>query len=227
MTCFAAEPCELIGSVSRRARIRGRARRAPQLLGRRHFTPGVELLEARTLLTIGYLVGPDINITKSAANEAETTIAINPANANNLFAIDTNTYQGRYSTDGGQNWLLSNMAGFTSASGHDAQAVWDSFGNLFVSRMGTGMQVEVGISSNGGASFSSVQVIAGSAGNTDQPTLAVGPSGVVGTPGAVWVSYEQDAVIKASGAAVNGLGLEGAFSRRRRSPAPRTEISAA
>jgi hypothetical protein len=195
-------------------RVRQTRRQKPNALsfrGTAPFRTQLELLEDRRLLTIGFLVGPDINITKSAANEAETTIAINPANTNNLFAIDTNTYQGRYSTDGGQTWLLSNMAGFTSAPAHDAQAVWDSFGNLFVTRMGTGKQVEVGISSNGGASFSSVQIIPGSAGNTDQPTLAVGPSGVAGTPGAVWVSYEQSAVIKASGAAVNGLGLVGAF----------------
>ncbi len=216
MTRFTAELCELIGGFSRRARLRGRARRASRLLGRRPFTSGVEILEARRLFTVDFLVGPDINITKSAANEAETSIAINPTNTNNLFAIDTISYQGRYSTDGGQTWSLSNMAGFTPPP-QDAQAVWDSIGNLFVTRMGTGGQIEVGVSSNGGASFSNVQIIAGNAG-ADQPTLAVGPSGVAGTPGSVWVSYEQDAVIKASGAAVNGLGLVGAFSAPETAP---------
>src|SRR5207248_8788646 len=129
------------------------------------------------------LVGPDINITKSAFNETETSIAVNPTNAQNLFAIDTNSYQGNYSTDGGVTWKLSNMAGFTQGKGNDAQAVWDSFGNLFVTRLGTATQVEVGSSSDGGASFSSVQIISGTNGsNTDQPTLATGASGVAGTP---------------------------------------------
>src|SRR5262249_54454338 len=105
----------------------------------------LEGLEDRLVPTISLLVGPDINITQSAANEAETSIALNPTNANNLFAIDTNTYQGHYSTDGGKIWKNSNMAGFTSGGFNDAQAVWDSFGNLFVTRMGTGRQIEVGI----------------------------------------------------------------------------------
>src|SRR5437868_6685152 len=170
---------------------------------RRRFRPCIEVLETRTVPTTSLLVGANANITKSGANEAETTIAINPTNPNNLFAIDTNTYQGRYSTTGAQGpWNLSNMAGFTPSGLHDAQAVWDRFGNLFVTRLGAATVVEVGISSNGGASFSSVQSIAGSAG-TDQPTLAVGPSGVVGIPGAIWVSYELGGNILASGAAVS------------------------
>src|SRR5206468_6086452 len=104
------------------------------------------------------------------------------------------------------------MAGFTQGKGNDGQAVWDSSGNLLVSRLGTGTQVEVGISSDGGATFSSVQIISGTNNsNTDQPTLATGPSGVAGTPGAVWVSYEQGALILASGASVSGLGTVGTF----------------
>src|SRR4051812_44940353 len=110
----------------------------------------LEALEQRQLLSVSLLVGPNINITKSNTNEAETTIASNPTNINNLFAIDTNTYQGHYSTNGGQTWTNSNMAGFTSSGANDAQAVWDSFGNLFVTRMGTTKQIEVGVSSDGG-----------------------------------------------------------------------------
>ena len=49
-------------------------------------------------------------------------------------------------------------------------------------------------------------------------TLAVGPSGVAGIPGAVWVSYELGGNILASGAAVNGLGLVGAFSAPETAP---------
>ena len=175
------------GRGARRSRLRPLRRPTRGLLGIDHL---IEQLENRSLLT-SLTVGPNINITKSAANEAETTIAINPTNANNLFAIDTITYQGHFSTDGGLTWTLSNMAGF-HAQRRRSQAVWDSFGNLFVTQFGHGADIEVGVSSNGGASFSSVQTIAGS-GGADQPTLAVGPSGVAGTPGAVWVSYERGA----------------------------------
>src|SRR5713101_1364549 len=131
--------------LGRRSGIRGRASRASQHVARRSFQPRVEILEVRLVPAISLLVGPDINITKSAANEAETSIALNPTNANNLFAIDTLTYQGHYSTDGGKTWNNSNMAGFTTGSGNDAQAIWDSFGNLFVSRLGTGANVEIGV----------------------------------------------------------------------------------
>src|SRR5437588_12263012 len=41
------------------------------------------------------IVGPNLNITKSSANNAETTIAINPLNPNNLFADDTWAVMGR------------------------------------------------------------------------------------------------------------------------------------
>src|SRR5713226_2829744 len=203
--------------LGRRSGIRGRASRASQHVARRSFQPRVEILEVRLVPTISLLVGPDINITTSAANEAETSIALDPTNANNLFAIDTLTYQGHYSTDGGQTWKNSNMTGFASPPLHDAQAVWDSFGNLFVTELGTSAAVEVGISSNGGASFSSVSVIAGTT-NSDQPTLATGPSGVAGTPGAVWVSWENGGNILAAGAAVNGLGSMGAFGAAETAP---------
>src|SRR5260370_14234466 len=161
--------------LGRRSGIRGRASRASQPVARRSFQPRVEILEVRLVPAISLLVGADINITKSAANEAETSIALNPTNANNLFAIDTLTYQGRYSTDGGVTWPLSNMAGFTSAGANDAQAVWDSFGNLFVTRMGTGKHVQVGISTNGGGRCLVGANIADNARRTPQPTRRARP----------------------------------------------------
>jgi hypothetical protein len=218
MTRFTAQRSGQTAGTPLQARTGATARRASRLL-RSCFEPAVERLEARWLFAITLSVGSDINITKSSANEAETSIAVNPTSAQDLFAIDTNTYQGHYSTDGGATWNNSNMAGFTSSGFNDAQAVWDSFGNLFVTRMGNTKQIEVGISGNGGASFSSVQIISGTpGGNNDQPTLATGPSGVAGTPGAVWVSYEQSGNILAAGAAVNGLGSLGTFNAPETAP---------
>src|SRR5262249_2531091 len=189
--------------------VRKRSPRTTRIPHRKSHRPHLEALETRTVPTTTLLVGPDINITKSTPNEAETSIALNPTNPNNLFAIDTLTLQGRFSTDGGATWTNSNMAGFAPSG--DTQAIWDRFGNLFVADLTAG-GVEVGISSNGGSSFSSVQTIAGS-GGSDQPSLASGPSGLAGVPGAVWVTYTNSGGnIVASGAAVNGLGLLGAFS---------------
>jgi hypothetical protein len=176
------------------------------------------------MLAGGLTVGPPLNITKSAANEAETSISVNPNNTNALFEIDTNTQQGRYSSDGGLSWNLSNMAGFAINDNPasvtpfvgDTQTAWDRFGNLFLTQFGAGDDVEVGISTDGGASFT-VKTVPGST-KIDQPSIAVGPSGVVGTPGAVWVSYAQGGTIQASGAAVNGLGLVGAFSAPETAP---------
>jgi hypothetical protein len=175
----------------------------------------LELLEDRLAPSGGLTVGPNLDITKTAANEAETTISVNPKNTNQLFEIDTLTDQGRFSTDGGVTWNLSNMAGFTSTIG-DTQTAWDRFGNLYLTQFGAGLDIEVGISTDGGATFASVRTITGS-GGSDQPSIAVGP-GSAGNLGSVWVSYEQGGVIKASGAGVNGLGAVGAFSAAQTAP---------
>src|SRR2546430_3827214 len=49
---------------------------------------GVEPLENR-LTPTSLTVGPNINITKSAASDAESAIAVNPTNTKNLFMTCT------------------------------------------------------------------------------------------------------------------------------------------
>ena len=155
----------------------------------------LEQLEDRWVPT----VGPNVNITHTAGvAEAETTISMNPVNPRQLYVDNTVTGQGRYSTDGGTTWQVSNKSGFSSTDG-DEQTAWDQFGNLFLTQFGNGEDIEVGVSIDGGASFLKVFTVPGSD-SSDQPSVAVGPSGT-SAPGAVWVSYtDSNHNIVASGA---------------------------
>src|SRR5689334_9626909 len=97
------------------------------------------------------VVGTNVNITRSAANNAEESIALNPTDPRNLFASESWSLAARYSTDGGTTWADSDTSAFPALA-IDVSASWDSFGNLFLARLG-GSSVVVGVSTNGGASF--------------------------------------------------------------------------
>ncbi|MEO6753391.1 MAG: hypothetical protein ABIP85_16565, partial [Chthoniobacteraceae bacterium] len=149
-------------------------------------------------------VGTNINITKSAENNSETFISINPTNPLNLFATSTsgsNVF--KYSTDGGATWNNSNISGVLGGgSGGDQQSAWDNFGNLFVTYFaGASNHTVLALSTNGGATFS---LLVDTGALFDQPNVAVGS-------GAVWFDY-TNSKRTARGAAVTGLGLVGAFS---------------
>src|SRR6266567_8477305 len=89
------------------------------------------------------VVGTNLNITKSSVNNAETTIAINPLNPNNLFADDTWAVLGRYTTNGGTSWLTSNTSAMPSSDG-DVATAWDTYGNLFLVQFGgTSLKIAV------------------------------------------------------------------------------------
>src|SRR5436190_67884 len=84
-------------------------------------------------------VGPNVNVSKLAGNQAETTIAINPTDPQNI-AILTNVQFGdklffAYSTDGGSTWSSRFVADGTDGLGLaccDPSLSWDSYGNLFM-----------------------------------------------------------------------------------------------
>jgi hypothetical protein len=160
-------------------------------------------------------VGTNINITKSSGNNAEETIAINPLNPNNLFVDDTWSNIGKYSTNGGATWQNSNLSALGSTIG-DCSASWDKFGNLFLTQFGNSESVVVGLSTNGGASFSKVYETL-STGN-DQPTIVTGPGPNAGQ-GSVWISY-NDGDQAVQGALVTGLGAVGAFGAVQHPPEP-------
>ncbi|MBI5762665.1 MAG: hypothetical protein HZA51_03985 [Planctomycetes bacterium] len=158
----------------------------------------------------------NVDISKRVGNEAETNIAIDPTNPLRLFAMAVpasgSSQFGAYSTDGGVNWtsrLFLTGADGMSASCCDGQLAWDNFGNLFVTYINSaGTAVIVGMSTNGGVSFSQIGSFAG---GVDQPSIAVGP-GSGGVNGSVWVDYNISGTMRVRGASVTGLGAVGAFS---------------
>jgi hypothetical protein len=149
----------------------------------------------------GLLVGANVNISKAAGHQVETTISVNPLNNNQLFASDTFSSVGHYSVDGGANWLTSTLS--TNSQG-DVQSAWDSNGNLFLTRFGAASQsIVVMQSTNGGASFTNLATLAASGG--DQPSIAVGAN-------SVWVTFTNGAnQVVAAGASIVG-NVVSAFS---------------
>ena len=146
-------------------------------------------------------VGPNVNVTRAPGNQAESTISVNPLNSLQLFASDTLSNVGRFSTNGGLTWSNSTLS--TSSQG-DVQTAWDSYGNLFATRFSSsGLGIQVTRSIDGGATFTDVRTILASGG--DQPSIAVGAN-------SVWVTFTGAGnLINATGASVTGLGVVGAF----------------
>ena len=158
-----------------------------------------------------FAVGPNINITRSAGNQAEAAIAVNPTNTQNLFmavnSASANALQGAISTNGGVTWINRQMA--TGADGLaaaccDPSCAFDSFGNLFVCYINSSINaIVVGLSTNSGATFTPLATF--NSASVDQPTLTVGAN-------TVWVTYNVGGTINARGAPVTALGTVGAFT---------------
>jgi hypothetical protein len=189
----------------------------------RPFRPCLEALEQRTVLAT-LTVGPNVNISKAAGNNAESTISINPTNPLNLFEDDTFSTVGHFSVNGGTTWLKSNMAGIPATVG-DVQSAWDKFGNLFLVELTANVPnqtVILALSTDGGASFRSLGNPLPTDTNVgfDQPSIAVGP-GATPTTGSVWISTTDGLNnLVAVGAPVLGLGSLGAFGAPEVAPGP-------
>ncbi len=180
-------------------------------------------------------VGINQNLTKTAGNQYETTVAINPANNQMVFMASRNELGGLYtarSTNGGVTWTSKFIAqsaippaGNVPRAYGNASAAWDSFGNLYLvyisqnSVNSVGAYATVAVSKDGGSTFyapygSGPAMIlpytppfykAG-----DQPTVTVGP-GTNGAAGSVWVTYFSQGGIWVSGADVSSNGTVSTF----------------
>lgn len=170
-------------------------------------------------------VGPNLNVTQHTNNQTETTIAINPTNPQNLFVAANGGYTYTparlplpslfyYSTNGGANWLPSDVSALP-VSCCDQASAWDAFGNLFLTFLAQAGPAVVALSTNGGASFSAIYE---SAGAPDQPSIATGPGGSY-APGSVWITYAGSG-LTVQGAAVYALGNVGPFSAPQTAPGP-------
>jgi len=182
--------------------------------------------------------GPkNVNASKTHGSEAETAIAVNRANTQQITAVSNlNSGVGLYhgwTTDGGQTWNHDVIADGDNLGRAccDAQLAADDFGNIFMTYLDANINVRMAVSTNGGASFTPLQFLsprsravphfaykslaaAGKAVGGDQPSIAAGA-------GSVWISWTgSSGTIQTSGAAVTGLGQVGAFSAAKSLPGP-------
>lgn len=173
----------------------------------RSFRPRLEGLEDRFLPSTVVGVGTNTNLSKMAGNQNEGVIAVNPANPNNLFVVGNNesTTNGLFlaaSLDKGQTWAQT--TGNFPGNVIDAQAAFDSFGNLYMVLVTATKDVYVTLSTDGGQHSSQLTLVTDGA--ADRSVVAAGS-------GSVWVAYhDKNNKIAAFGAKVTALGAVGTFS---------------
>jgi hypothetical protein len=157
-------------------------------------------------------VAPVVNASQRTGNEDESFVVINRTNPNNIVAFSNlataNSIFRAYTMDGGTTWTRGTVA--TNVACCDGQAVFDSFGNLFLVYInGAVNQINLIVSTDGGATFS-VPISVGN-GSVDQPSIAVGN-------GSVWIDWNSSGNMVARGAPVTGLGVVGVFGAQQSIP---------
>src|SRR3982751_1738338 len=169
-------------------------------------------VEANPLFVPLSCLMPVVNVSIRAGNESESFVVVNPTNTNNLVAMSNlasaNSIFRAVSTDGGATWTRGTIA--TGVACCDAQAAWDTFGNLFVVYINNSVnQINVINSTDGGVTFSAPLTVG--TGSVDQPSIAVGN-------GSVWVDWNSSGSMVARGAPVTGLGVFGPFTAAKTIP---------
>ena len=173
---------------------------------------GITVVAGGALASAGFAqvitVGPNVNVYAVSDNQSETAIAINRANPSqvNVVANFSNIPMlNRYSTNGGLTWQNSSLQ---VQQGYDPSMGADQFGNIFLS-YGTfpNSTTTVARSTNGGASYTVLGTIAGSA---DHPEMGVGPGRTAGTSSLfIRDSTSSSRIISA---ASTGLGSTSSFT---------------
>ncbi len=154
-------------------------------------------------------VGPNVNVSKLIGNQSEQSIAINRMNTNQITVGSNNIGPGTdlflaYSANGGATWNTSNFAPVACC---DTWMGADSFGNMYVSYLGSG-GTTVARSADGGANYSVIATIAGS---SDHPELGVGPGATPGTQ-SIFVRDTGSAGNRIISGTATGLGASSAFT---------------
>jgi hypothetical protein len=166
---------------------------------RQRCRPQVENLEKREQPAVSLKIGPAINASMAGANQNEQSIAVNPLNPNQVVVFsNTENIDGdpnfdgglfsAYSHDGGKTWFQQNLFTDDTLPEHaccDPQAVWDSFGNLWLIYLTLDGNVGLALSTDAGQSFTTQQLT--TTDDCDQPSIAwgTGPGGSV----SVWITY--------------------------------------
>ena len=110
-------------------------------------------VEPNDLLAPLTCLEPVVNVSATTGNQAESFVNVNPTNTNNIVATSnnpgTNSIFRAYSTDAGATWTRGTIA--TGVACCDGQAAWDTFGNLFLVYINSGLnQINVILSTDGG-----------------------------------------------------------------------------
>lgn len=164
----------------------------------------------------------DVNVSKMLEFQSECAIIKNPTNHQELFAACNNGGPGIFaarSTNLGATWTYPDPADKTLADGDPMQGpaaccdptlAWDSFGNLYLGYLDSGFtNTVILISTDSGQSFNTLVSLPGVF--IDQPTVVAADTSAPGAPVAVWAVWNDNGSMKASGAAVTGPGMVGAF----------------
>lgn len=183
------------------------------------FHAAIELLEPRALLSAAPAADPlpllaipqNINVSRRSGNQSEGAIAIDPTNPSRVFALSNIEFgagvAGSVSSDGGVTWstrIIGNGRDKLPSACCDPTVAFDESGNLYAGYMDVRKDaLHILTSTDGGATFRKLMTFAG---DVDQPTITAGA-------GTVWVTFQKDGRIAASGARVTGLGTIGKFSR--------------
>jgi hypothetical protein len=190
---------------------------------------GLALAVAPAQAAGGLTVGPNVDISRFADNEAETTVAINPTNPNNIVVVSNfqtaDALMESVSFDGGATWSPRMIANGTDGLGVaccDPNASFDAYGNYFLVYLDLrAKKVQVAYSTDGGVTMRFLASVDHSdnsnpqsngkkwAAGADQPSLATGPGGT-------WFVYKMFSsggqLLQVRGLPVSGLGQFGALS---------------
>jgi len=180
---------------------------------------GVMLLLTGSAVHAQVSGGIDVNTSKMAGDQSECAIAKNPSNKLQLFVMcNNNAGAGMFaarSIDGGVTWVYPdpsktiangvNLALGPAAIG-DPSLAWDTFGNLFLTYIDSGVRnIVTLLSTDGGQTFALLAQFGPA--SVDQPTVTT-------DSGEIWIAWNQGGQMVTRGAAVTGLGVAnvGAFN---------------
>lgn len=189
----------------------------------------ISQLSGALAISRGLTVGPNVDISRFADNEAETTVAVNPVNPNNVVVVSNfqtaDALMEAVSFDGGATWLTRMIADGSDDLGLaccDPNAAFDQYGNFFLVYLDLrAKKVQTAYSTDGGATLSFLATLDHTdhsspkangkkwGAGVDQPSLATGPGGT-------WFVYKMFSqggqLLQVRGLPVSGLGQFGPLS---------------
>ena len=199
----------------------------------------IVLASASSALGVPVLsVGPNVDISRFADNESETTVAVNPTNPDNIVVVSNIAHaDGMWravSFDNGATWTSGPIADGTDDLGQaccDPNGSFDSYGNYFLVYLDArAKKVQTAYSTDGGSTLHFLATIDHSdnasptnngqkwGAGTDQPSLATGPFGT-------WFVYKPYStggrLLTVRGVRVTGLGVFGSWSPAETAPGPK------